>query len=68
MAAAADRAARQDTGLAAALLADPDSAAALSAAGIGAADLAAATDPGSYLGASTEFVRRALAAHESGEW
>ena len=68
VAAAADRAARQDTGLAAALLADPDSAAALSAAGIGAADLAAATDPGSYLGACSEFVRRALAAHDSGEW
>jgi hypothetical protein len=49
--------------LVAALLADPATAAALHDAGIGRADLDAAVDPAGYLGASAEFVRRALAAH-----
>ena len=63
VAAAADRATSQGVGLAAALLADPDSAARLGDAGIDPADLAAATDPACYLGATASFVRRALAAH-----
>jgi 3-carboxy-cis,cis-muconate cycloisomerase len=36
-------------------------------AGLGEAELAAAVDPAGYLGASAEFVRRALAAHDSGQ-
>jgi 3-carboxy-cis,cis-muconate cycloisomerase len=35
-------------------------------AGHGEAKLAAAVDPAGYLGASAEFIRRALAAHDSG--
>src|SRR5215472_13110431 len=63
VAAAAARAARSGDGLIAALLGDPDAAAALRAAGIGEAELAAAVDPAGYLGASAEFIGRALAAH-----
>ncbi|MBO0825172.1 MAG: 3-carboxy-cis,cis-muconate cycloisomerase [Actinobacteria bacterium] len=66
VAAAADRAARGGTSLTAALFADPDTASTLGAAGFGTAEIAAAADPASYLGASAEFVRRALAAHEGG--
>jgi len=65
VAAAAARAAEQGTGLTEALLADPESAAALRAAGIGASELAAALDPAGYLGAAAEFIGRALAAHEA---
>ena len=64
VAAAAARAAEQGTGLAEELLRDADAATALSAAGIGAAELAAAVDPVGYLGASAEFIARALAAHD----
>ncbi len=67
VAAAAARAAEQGTGLAAALLADADGAAALRAAGIGADELQAVLDPASYLGASAEFTRRALAAYDAGQ-
>jgi len=63
VAGAAARAARQGVPLVAALLADPATAAALHDAGIGRADLDAAVDPAGYLGASAEFVGRALAAH-----
>jgi 3-carboxy-cis,cis-muconate cycloisomerase len=66
VAVAADRAGRTGAGLLAALQADPDVAAALRSAGIGEAELAAAVDPAGYLGASAEFVRRALAAHDRG--
>jgi len=63
VAAAVARAAERGMGLPEALLADPAAAAALREAGIGRADLGAATDPASYLGASAQFIRRALAAH-----
>jgi 3-carboxy-cis,cis-muconate cycloisomerase len=63
VAAAAARAARSGDGLIAALLGDPDAIAALRGAGIGEAELAAAVDPAGYLGASAEFIGRALAAH-----
>lgn len=60
VAAAAARAAADGTGLADALQADSSAAAAIKDAGIGPAELAAATDPGGYLGAAAEFIRRAL--------
>ncbi len=60
---AAARATEQRTSLPAALLADSEAASALRAAGIGRAELDAAMNPAGYLGASAEFVRRALAAH-----
>jgi 3-carboxy-cis,cis-muconate cycloisomerase len=65
VAAASERAAGQGISLPAALLADQAAATTLQDAGIGPADLAAAADPAGYLGASTEFVRRALAAHQA---
>jgi 3-carboxy-cis,cis-muconate cycloisomerase len=65
VAAATARAAEQGTGLAEALRGDPDSAAALAAAGIGESELAVALDPAAYLGATAEFIGRALAAHEA---
>jgi 3-carboxy-cis,cis-muconate cycloisomerase len=65
VAAAAARAAGEGTGLAEALRADLGSAAALEAAGIGESELAAALDPAAYLGATAEFISRALAAHEA---
>jgi len=61
--AAATRAAGSGGGLVSALLGDTEAAAALRAAGIGEAELAVAVDPASYLGASAEFIGRALAAH-----
>jgi 3-carboxy-cis,cis-muconate cycloisomerase len=63
IAAAAARATERRTALAAELLADPAAAAALGSAGLGPAELDAALDPAGYLGASAEFIRRALAAH-----
>ena len=63
VAAAAARVGERRTGMAQALLADPAAAAALGDAGIDRADLEAALDPAGYLGASAEFIRRALAAH-----
>ncbi len=63
VAAAAARAAGQGVGLVEALIADQDAAAALREARIGRADLDAAVDPAGYLGASAEFLARALAAH-----
>jgi 3-carboxy-cis,cis-muconate cycloisomerase len=63
VAAAAARATERGVSLPEALLADPGAASALREAGIGRADLAAAVDPAGYLGASAEFIRRALAAH-----
>jgi 3-carboxy-cis,cis-muconate cycloisomerase len=65
VAAAAARAAEHGTGLAEALLGDADSAAALRAAGIGNSELAVALDPAGYLGATAEFIGRALAVHEA---
>jgi len=67
VAAAVKRAGHGGGGLAAALLGDPDAAAALRAAGIGEAELAVAVDPAGYLGTSAEFIRRALAAHNDTE-
>jgi 3-carboxy-cis,cis-muconate cycloisomerase len=63
VAAASAHAATHGLDLAAALLADPDAAAALRGAGIGRAELDAAVDPAGYLGASAEFIRRAVTAH-----
>ena len=63
VASAAARAAEQGMSLPAALLADSKAASALRAAGIGRAELDSAVDPAGYLGASAQFVRRALAAH-----
>ncbi len=63
VAAAAVRAACGGSTLLTALLGDEAAAAALAAAGIGSAELAAALDPTAYLGASPQFVGRALAAH-----
>jgi 3-carboxy-cis,cis-muconate cycloisomerase len=64
VAAAAGRAAEQGSGLTEELLRDADAATALSVAGISEAELAAAVDPAGYLGASAEFIARALAAHD----
>jgi 3-carboxy-cis,cis-muconate cycloisomerase len=61
---AAGRAAQRGISLPAAMLEDPAAAAALASAGIGRAELEAAIEPAGYLGASAEFVRRALAAHD----
>jgi 3-carboxy-cis,cis-muconate cycloisomerase len=61
--AAAARAVGQGVSLPEAMLTDPGAAAALQDAGIGRADLDAAVDPAGYLGASAEFIARALAAH-----
>jgi 3-carboxy-cis,cis-muconate cycloisomerase len=63
VAAAAARAVERGTDLATALLADPAAATALGRAGLGRLSLEAALDPAGYLGASAEFIRRALAAH-----
>jgi 3-carboxy-cis,cis-muconate cycloisomerase len=63
VAAAAARAAGQGVSLAEALIADQDAAAALREAGIDRDDLDAAVEPANYLGASAEFIARALAAH-----
>ncbi len=65
VASASGRAAGGGISLPDALLADPTAAAALRENGIGPAELAAAADPAGYLGATAEFVRRALAAHGS---
>jgi 3-carboxy-cis,cis-muconate cycloisomerase len=51
------------TGLRDALLADPATAATLAAAGAGQDLIDAALDPAAYLGATSVFVRMALAAH-----
>lgn len=64
VAAASARATAEGTGLGEALLSDPVAAASLGAAGIGRAQIDAALDPAGYLGATAEFVRRALAAHQ----
>jgi len=61
------RAATQDISLADALLADEKSAARLAEAAIARPDLESALKPGSYLGATPEFIRRARAAHEACE-
>jgi 3-carboxy-cis,cis-muconate cycloisomerase len=65
VAAAVHRAGQSGAGLVGALLGDQDAAAALRDAGIGEAELVAAADPAGYLGASAEFIRRALAVHDS---
>jgi hypothetical protein len=65
VAAAAARTAENGTGLAETLLADAASAAALRAAGIGESELAVALDPSGYLGATAEFIGRALAVHDA---
>ncbi len=64
---AARRAAEHGTGLADALLDDDQGAELLAAAGAGRRELQAALNPETYLGASAEFVRAALAAHEETE-
>ena len=64
VAAAVDRTRHSGAGLLPALQGDPEVAAALRDAGMGEAELAAAVDPAGYLGASAEFISRALAAHE----
>jgi hypothetical protein len=63
VAAAAAHAVGEGVSLPDALLADPAAAAALRDAGISRADLDDAVDPARYLGASAEFIARALAAH-----
>jgi 3-carboxy-cis,cis-muconate cycloisomerase len=63
VAAASARAASHRVSLVEALIADHRVAAAMREAGIGRADLDAAVDPAGYLGASAEFIARALAAH-----
>jgi len=65
VAAAAAHAVGEGVSLPDALLADPAAAAALRDAGISRADLDDAVDPAGYLGASADFVARALAAHAS---
>jgi 3-carboxy-cis,cis-muconate cycloisomerase len=64
---ASGRAAAAGTGLRAALLGEPAAAARLAAAGIGEAQIDAALDPAGYLGATAEFIRRALTAHQDFE-
>jgi 3-carboxy-cis,cis-muconate cycloisomerase len=56
-----------NTNLADALLTDATSAPALADAGITPTDLQSALRPESYLGATNEFIKRALAAHASTE-
>jgi 3-carboxy-cis,cis-muconate cycloisomerase len=63
VAAAAARAADGGIALTDALLADQEAASAMREVGLGQAELEAATDPARYLGASAQFVDRALAAH-----
>jgi 3-carboxy-cis,cis-muconate cycloisomerase len=63
VAAAAARAVELGVDLPTALLADPVTASALRDAGISRTDLDAAVDPAGYLGASAEFIGRALASH-----
>ena len=63
VAAASARAADQSLRLPEALLADPEAASALRQARIGRAELEAMVEPAGYLGASAEFIRRALAGH-----
>ena len=63
LARASARAVADQTDLGHALLADPEAAAKLAAAGVSRAHVDAALNPETYLGASAEFVRRALAAH-----
>ncbi len=67
VAAASARAAEQAMSLPEALLADQGAVSALRAAGIGRDELDAAVDPAGYLGASAEFIRRALAAHTASD-
>ena len=55
------------TNLADALLSDAASAAALADAGISRSELESALEPESYLGATDEFIKRALAAYASTE-
>jgi len=65
VAAAAARAAEHGTALAEELLADESSAGVLTAAGLGESELAAVLDPAGYLGATAEFIDRALALHDA---
>lgn len=60
---ASSRATTSNISLAEALLADETSAKALAAAGITATVLHSTLEPESYLGATAEFINRALAAH-----
>ncbi len=64
---ASARATADHTNLADALLSDATSAAALADAGISRSELESALEPESYLGATDEFIKRALAAHASTE-
>jgi 3-carboxy-cis,cis-muconate cycloisomerase len=63
LAKATTRATIENIPLAAALLSDEKSAAKLADAGLTAADLNSALEPESYLGATAEFINRALSAH-----
>jgi 3-carboxy-cis,cis-muconate cycloisomerase len=60
---AATRATTNDITLLDAILSDEQSAATLTKAGVTRHDIEAALRPESYLGATPEFIRRALAAH-----
>ena len=64
---ASARATADHTNLADALLADATSAAALAAAGITPSELESALEPESYLGATDEFITRAVTAHAATE-
>ncbi len=63
--AAAARASEQGVWLQDAMLADESAAAALGVAGVGRAEVEYAVNPDNYLGASAEFVRRAVARHHA---
>ena len=62
---ASARAGAEGANLADALLANPEAAALLSDSGLTRADIESALRPESYLGATPEFIRRALAAHQT---
>jgi len=62
---ATTRAVTKGIPLADALLTNPEAAALLSESGLTRADIESALRPESYLGASAEFIRRALAAHQT---
>jgi 3-carboxy-cis,cis-muconate cycloisomerase len=67
LASAAARARADNTNLAEALLSDAAAAAKLADAGLGKLELESAMQPESYLGATAEFIDRALTAHASME-
>jgi 3-carboxy-cis,cis-muconate cycloisomerase len=64
---ASARAAAANTGLTDAIYADEQCAATVAGAGLTRSDIESAVDPESYLGATPEFIRRALSAHAATE-